>query len=266
MMPLLTDDARRDLAHYLKRVQTALRGHRSVDSTEIERDVMGHIEAELADAPAPVEAPALRAVLDRLGAPDSWVPGDELPWWRRTLNRLSTGSEDWRLAYLTITLFLAAPVLFIQVFLWPLEPLLLIASFLTSRTALAVLAEHGEPVGARRWLLYPPLVTVYVAALAFVLAAPAPFVMQAWDDDAGGIRGYVAGVTADPTAGIVSLVVSSISAWWIVLGLLFRVSPWCVRVAFYPFAEWVGRRHATWLVLAGMLALSVVAVLLAIAQ
>jgi hypothetical protein len=266
MMPTLTDDASRDLARYLKQVQTALRGHRSVDLAEVERDVIGHIEAELADAPQPVGGPTLRAVLERLGAPVSWVPDEELPPWRRALNRLWTGSEDWRLAYLSIALFLAAPVLFIQVFLWPLEPLLLIASFLTSRTALAVLAEHSEPVGARWWLLYPPLVTVYVAALAFVVAAPAPFVMQAWDDDTGGIRGYLIGVTASPTAAVVSLVVSSLAVWWIALGLLFRVRPSCVRVTFYPFAEWFGRRHATWFLLAGTLAVSIVVVLLAIAQ
>ncbi len=69
MMVTLTDDAQRHLDRYVKQVKAALRGHPSVDAAEVERDVLGHIDAELSGEPEPVGASSLRHVLDRLGTP-----------------------------------------------------------------------------------------------------------------------------------------------------------------------------------------------------
>ena len=60
----------------------------------MEREIRGHIEAELEGASAPVTAERLRSVLDRLGNPGDWVPTDELPAWRRVLLQLSSGREE----------------------------------------------------------------------------------------------------------------------------------------------------------------------------
>src|SRR5205823_4793560 len=104
------------------------------------RDVRGHIEAELAGQPEPIGAGSLRAVLDRLGSPGTWVPAEELPGWRRVLGRLRSGPEDWRLAYLTLAGSILGPLLFLSgPFLWPLEPILMITSFLMARATLALL-------------------------------------------------------------------------------------------------------------------------------
>ena len=120
-MTSLTDDARGDLEYYMRQVRAALRGHRSIDPVEVERDVREHVDAELSELPEPVDARSLSFVLERLGAPDTWLPGEDLPAWRRVLERLRSGPEDWRLAYLSFGLSVLGPVLFlVGPVLWPL--------------------------------------------------------------------------------------------------------------------------------------------------
>ncbi|MDE2862160.1 MAG: hypothetical protein OXL33_01750, partial [Chloroflexota bacterium] len=154
--PTFTENARSDLDRYLRRVRHALRPHPSVDADEVELEIKGHIEAELADEPEPVTAERLHGVLDRLGSPNDWVPDDDLPAWRKLLLRLSTGPEDWRLAYLSLGLFVTSWLLA------PVAPLLIFASFLVARAGLRLLEERGESAGARKWFFYPPLVFIYL--------------------------------------------------------------------------------------------------------
>jgi hypothetical protein len=47
-MTVLTPEAQAYLDRYLRQVRAALRGHRAVDADEVERDVIGHVNAELA--------------------------------------------------------------------------------------------------------------------------------------------------------------------------------------------------------------------------
>ena len=68
-LPIFTQDAQSNLERYLGRVKSALRPHPSVDSDDVEREIRGHIEAELEGASTPVTAERLRSVLDRLGSP-----------------------------------------------------------------------------------------------------------------------------------------------------------------------------------------------------
>src|ERR1700736_1903704 len=119
----LTPDAQQRLEQYLRKVRAALRGYRSVNADDVERDIREHIESELTMEGDAVSVRELEAVLKRLGSPNQWVPQEEFPWWRRFVTRWRTGPEDWRLAYLAFAL------LVIGVLLWPLFWILIPASY-----------------------------------------------------------------------------------------------------------------------------------------
>ena len=53
-------------------------------------------------------------MLDQLGTPDTWVPAEDLPAWRRVLSRPERVRRTGRLAYLGLG-FIAGPVLFTAV-------------------------------------------------------------------------------------------------------------------------------------------------------
>jgi hypothetical protein len=76
------------------------------------------------------------------------------------------GPEDWRLAYLTFAVFALGVVAF------PLFPLFLLVSYVLGRAAMAAAAEKGVVLGARRWLVYPPVVLVGLSLLLAVLFWP----------------------------------------------------------------------------------------------
>jgi hypothetical protein len=86
MMVTLSPDAQGHLDRYLKQIKSALADQPSVDAGEVERDVLGRIDAELAGGAEPVSAHRLLSVLDRLGEPREWV-AQEQPSWRRALLR-----------------------------------------------------------------------------------------------------------------------------------------------------------------------------------
>ena len=98
----LSDSAKKCLDGYLQQVRTYLRGCKTVDADEVERNVIEHIESEFESATAAVSFEELDTVLQRLGSPRQWIPEEELPWWRKTIFRLRTGPEDWRLAYISL--------------------------------------------------------------------------------------------------------------------------------------------------------------------
>ncbi len=262
-MTSLTEDARDDLDRYLRQVRTALRGHRSADAAEVERDVREHVDAALAGAPEPVGLASLRQVLDRLGAPGSWVAAEDRPAWRRVLERLRSGPEDWRLAYLTFGGFLLGVLLFLAgPLLWPLPLVLFGASVLMARASLALISEHGETVGPRRWLLYPPLVLVYAAVGVGLAAWPLPLVAGALTDEPA-LRGRVAQIfSGSPQLAATSVAGAAFGAWLALLGVVLRRFPSVVQVTFSPFADWFDRRHALRLAFVGLFALAVSAVLL----
>jgi hypothetical protein len=110
-----------------------------------------------------------------------------------------------------------------------------------ARATLALLDEEDEPVGARRWLIYPPLLLIYVVfALALFVLAPAPILGAA--DPAG--RAQAAAWFPDPFwAGLLLIFTLVVGIWWTVLGLLFARFTAAVRSVFWPFADWFERRH-----------------------
>jgi hypothetical protein len=132
-----------------------------------------------------------------------------------------------------------------------------------ARATLSLLAEHDEPVGARRWLILPPLAVLYVPIAAILFGWPLG----------------VAGVMTEPSKfsdqiaaafsgpfwlSASSLVVAALGAWWVVLGLLFGKFSATVRNVFFPFADWFERRHGLRLALTGVLLLLISAGILAV--
>jgi len=240
MTVALTQDARDDLERYLRGVKAALRGHPAVDADEVEGDIRGHVDAELAEREQPVGADGLRAVLERLGAPGQWVPSEELPWWKRALDRLHTGPEDWRLAYLTLVTLVGG-------FLFP--PLFVVSPLL-ARATLAQLEACGEPIGPRRWLVYPPLVLWYGAfGLLLTFAPLLPVAALATNPPT---RADLAALLPEPFwAAFASGVALALGAWWTLVGLALGAFPSVVRLVFRPFADGFEREHGMRVALVG---------------
>lgn len=244
----LMPGAQSELDRYLRRVKTALLAHASIDADEVERDIRGHIEAELAESPLPITEARLRGVLDRLGSPSQWVPADELPLWRQVLIRLRSGPEDWRLAYVTFVLFVAGPMA------GPIGPLLFFASIPLARATLALLDEEGEPVGPRRWLVYPPLLVIYVAiALAAFIGLPL-LIASAGDPS---VRTEASAWLPEPFWVSLSFVVAAAAGlWWTMMGLWLARFTRAVHLVFWPFANWFERRHAIRMACFGVIVLT----------
>jgi hypothetical protein len=254
MMVALSDDARDHLERYLKQVRTALRGQASVDADEVERDVRTHVDAELSGQPEPVDATRLGEVLDRLGAPGTWAPADDPTARPRLPERMLSGLQRWGAAWLAFALFVLGPLLFMAgPFFWPLELFLIVGSAFTARASLALLAEAGEPVGARRWLIYPPLIVWSLVIVLALLLGPLPLLGNAVVEDAS-IRARIAAAFAGRWSIVApAVVVAGLGIWWAAVGLFLGTFAGAVRAAFWPFAEWFDRRHGMRVALAGIL-------------
>jgi hypothetical protein len=253
-MATLTHDAQSHLARYLQQMRAALRGHPSVDPEDIERDVLGHIDAELVGRPEPIDEGELQRVLDRLGAPSQWVPNeDQSPWWE-IVSRLRDGPEDWRLAYLTFALALLGIALFMGgPFLWPLPALLPVVAFFLARATIELHEHRGEPIGARRWLIYPVLLPWYVVFMVPLMLWPlAPTVGAI--NSTPAISEWVMAASSEPLwATVSSIGALAVGLWWMCLGLIVHRYPAAVRATFRPLGDWFERRHATRIALGGLL-------------
>ncbi len=253
-MATLTHDAQSHLARYLQQMRAALRGHPAVDPEDVERDVLGHIDAELVGRPEPIDEGDLRRVLDRLGAPSQWVPvDDQSPWWG-VVRALRHGPEDWRLAYLSLGLALLGVTLFIgDAVLWPLPALLPILAFFLARATIELLDHSGEPIGARRWLIYPVLVPWYVVFAVPLVVWPLDRTVNALNSTPAISEWIVRSTPAPLWALVPSIGALALGLWWICLGLILRRYPVAVRAMVRPFADWFERRHAARIVLGGLL-------------
>jgi hypothetical protein len=243
----MTPAARERLDNYLQRLRNELRGTRSVVADEVEQSVREHIEIALAGAQTPVGATEVIGVLDRLGPPERWLADEERPVWRRAIAKLSTAPDDWRLAYLAFGLFLASIV-----FLPIGGILLLIPALLVSRAYIELARDRGEPLGARRWLVYPSIAVVLAFATGLlVVGPPLPLLALGFDDDgfeqlfdiprhmAGQIR-FVLGM-----GGVL------FGAWWIIAAAFCAAFLRPIRFVFVPLLDGLRRKHFAVLALIG---------------
>jgi hypothetical protein len=213
-MKELTVNARQCLDNYLEKVRTRLSGAKTLDAAEIERDIIEHIERELEQASEPVERGQVEEVLDRLGAPEQWVPDDELSWWRKIIVRMQSGPDDWRLAYICFGLFVLGLVLL------PIGILFLIPlSFYIARSTIS-LAGGVDKLQAQKILIYPSLIFFYVMA-AIVLSCW-PIVI------CGGLND-----------NFWWFVIAGLGLWWVILGAFLRSRRTLTDKLVYPFGPLV---------------------------
>ncbi len=257
----LTPEANSRFEQYLQRMRSALRGSRAVEPSEIEQNVREHVEMALAGAAAPVGTDRLGQVLEQLGPPERWLTDDDRPLWRRVMHRFTSGPDEWRLAYIAFGVFSLA-LLTIPI---GIGVLFLALSFLISRAEVELLAGRGEPLGARRWLVLPPIWVVSIMISLAVLFVPV-FALGAAGISDGQIHlvmneraphGSMDRVRIE--AGYAAL---AAGAWWLVLSGIFAAVMKPFRTIFLPVTANLSRKHAVILALVGVMVGSIGAVLL----
>lgn len=252
-----TPDAKRRFDEYLQRMRVSLRGSRSVEPEEVEQNVIEHVELALAAAPAPVGPERLDTVLEQLGPPERWLPDDDRPMWRKAMDRVIAGPEDWRLAYASLGLTL------LMVITFPIGGvLLLLPAFLLSRAYVALMEEKGEPLGARKWLVLPPIVFALAGVCATALLAPAG-AMGALLSEVG-IRdlGFDYQTRFERGRLFLGALSMGTGAWWIILSGVFAMLMRPFRALFAPITSGLKAGHAVVLTLAGIVVAGLGAVLL----
>jgi hypothetical protein len=240
----LSHGAKRSLDEYLRQVKLYLQGAKTVDADEVEQNITEHIETELEGEAEPVSSGKLAAVLKRLGSPRQWVPEEELPWWRRIIFRLRTGPDDWRLAYMSLGLLVAG------LLYTPGAIVLIPAAFIVSRAALAA-TDYRVDKG-QKWLLYPPLLIVYLF-LAGTLLSGASFLGFGLAEGLWWESARVREVVRMGTVLFYASVMTIVTAlWWTILGMVWCKWPALVRSIFSPFADRLSRKWAVALLCTGL--------------
>ena len=246
----LSNGAREYLDRYLQQIRTYLRGCKTVDADDVERNIIEHIDSEFEGATAAVSLEQLDAVLKRLGNPRQWIPEEELPWWRKIIFRLRTGPEDWRLAYISFGLLIAGFVIL------PSFIVLIPASFIVARAALS---EAGDPseLKAQKWLLYPSLIIVYVFVLLGLLLWPLGLLFPLAEELEHTIRESIVpfrdfGDDHRYWRMATSFIIAGLGLWWTILGCLLLKWRSFLQVLFKPFTGWFSRKWALILLLIGL--------------
>lgn len=249
-MITLSESAKKSLEDYLRQARAYLRGSKSLDANEVEQNIAEHIENELEGAAEPVSCDVLDAVLKKLGSPQQWVPEEELPWWRKIILRLRSGSEDWRLAYLSLGLLVVG---FLMLPYAPAGIVLILASFLVSRAALSEAVDPDE-LKAQKWFLYPSLIIVYVFALLVLLTWPLGLSIPLAEGYEHEFRESSSRLYNEIDYWImaVSVILAGLGLWWCILAIVLLKPRKLLRVLFRPFYEKVRSKWALRLLLIGL--------------
>jgi hypothetical protein len=248
----LSNGAREYLDRYLQQIRAYLRGCKTVDADDVERNIIEHIDSEFEGATAAVSFEQLDAVLKRLGSPRQWIPAEELPWWRKIIVRLRSGPEDWRLAYISFGLLILGFLFFIydkQQISYVLIP----ASFIVARAALSEAGDPGE-LKAQKWLLYPSLIIVYVFVLLVLLTWPLGVLIPLALEYELNHRDYYPQFldALDYWTVASSFIIAGTGAWWAVLGALCLKWRKLPLVLFRPFGGLFKTKWSVTLLLVGL--------------
>lgn len=253
----LTPDAKRRFDEYLLRMRATLRGSRTIEADEVEQNVIEHVELALAGAPSPVGQERLGTVLEQLGPPERWLADDERPAWRKAMDRIMTGPDDWRLAYGSLALML------LMIITLPIGgALLLLPAYMLSRAYVALLDERGERLGARKWLVLPPIVFIMVLVCGIALLAPAAAFGGIIEEVGVRQLGFEYHSNFDHGRYFLGAVSVATGAWWIVLSGVFAMLMRPFRALFAPVTAGMRRAHAFVLTIAGVVVAGLGAALL----
>jgi hypothetical protein len=249
----MTPAARERVDNYLQRMRTELRGTRAVVADEVEQSVREHIEIALATAQSPVGATEVIGVLDRLGPPERWLADEERPAWRRLIDKVRNGPEDWRLAYLAFGLLLAS-----FVFLPVGGFLLLIPAMLVSRAYVELARDRGEPLGARRWLVYPAIAIILAFAVGLlIIGPPLGFLAFVFEDHGFEQLLDIPHSRAGELRFAFGMGSVLFGSWWIIAAAFCAAFLRPIRFVFAPLLDGVRRKHFAVLALIGALVAAV---------
>lgn len=255
----LTPDAKRRFEEYMTRIRATLGASKTAD--DVEQSVREHVEVALAGVPAPISLDRLVPVLDQLGSPERWVGDDEIPAWRRAMTRLVYGPEDWRLAYaafaITLVMFITFPVGGF---------LLLLPAFVLSRAFTELIADRGERIGARRWLVYPSIIVALALVTGAALIAPigAAAAIGLGDGELYDVQSLDRDVlpTIERVRIETGFLAMAAGTWWIVLSGIYALVFRSYRALFLPVTAGLRRGHALVLLIVGVVFATLGSVLL----
>ncbi|HEY0370569.1 MAG TPA: hypothetical protein VGD79_01120 [Thermoanaerobaculia bacterium] len=243
----LTPDAKRRFDEYLLRMRATLRGSRSIEADEVEQNVVEHVELALAGAPAPIGPERLGTVLEQLGPPERWLPDDDRTFWRKAMDRVMTGPDDWRLAYGSLALTI------LMVITFPIGGvLLLLPAYFVSRAYVALMEERGEALGARKWLVLPPIVLLMILICGAALLGPAGAFGGILSEVGVRDLGFDYGSRYEQGRLLLGAISVATGAWWILLSGVFAMLMRPFRAMFAPLTSNLRRGHAFVLTIAGL--------------
>jgi hypothetical protein len=128
----------------------------------------------------------------------------------------------------------------------------MIPAYLLGRAHLALIAERGESLGARRWLVLPVVALIALFVVGITVIGPiAGF--SAWGIDEHGFSDQMNIGHAD----VPRVIAIAAGAWLIFLSAFVAVAIRPVRSVLYPFAENLRRRHMLLLTGLGAIALAI---------
>jgi hypothetical protein len=139
-----------------------------------------------------------------------------------------------------------------NIMLWPLPLVLVPLGFITARINVALLDERGEAIGMRKWLLFPPLLAVYVPVFLALVGGPALPLANYFNDDPAARNRLSAFIDASPWIAVPGVLALVLGCWWTLVGIAAARLISTVHALFRPFADRCDRRHATTLALAGV--------------
>jgi len=171
-MDRLTPRARALLRDYLDDMRSLMTAG-DLDAEEVEEDIRDHVLAATAEYQEPVDADVVAQVLRELGPPSRWLSRDDSP----APDPASEGKRRFDGLRMMAGAVFVATVVGLAVFPW-VGPLALLVAWALARATMAHAREAGRSLGPlNKWLIYPPLVLVALAALALILVGPIRILM-----------------------------------------------------------------------------------------
>ena len=243
----MTPAARERVDNYLQRMRSELRGTRSVVPDEVEQSVREHIEIALAHSQSPVGATEVIGVLDRLGPPERWLADEDQETSRPFTKGILNGPDGWLLSYVAFGLFLVSAAFF------PIGGFfLMLPAMLVSRAYVELARERGEPLGARRWLVYPAIGLVLAFAVGLLILAPPMWVIAVLR--AEGLENFgISENREDQMQFVIGRAGVVFGSWWIIAAAFCAAFLKQIQFVFAPLLDGLGRKHFA--VLAGIGAL-----------